>query len=123
MTPAEKSLAAVRALSEGRAPKRYLNCIPVQSLVIPPAPQPVVPVMSGGASAEYRPLPGSGRTLAEMTAKFQATNPGDFSSQDLADFAGNVTVQTVTTYLLKHPTIADRLTIGNARQSSNWRFL
>lgn len=82
MTPAEKSLEAVRALSEGRAPQRVLKCVPLGW-------QPAVPQR---VAIEVLPellqskLDHSRRKWGEATdllAQFREERTGRFTTHDI----------------------------------------
>ncbi len=80
MTAAEQSLAAVRALSEGRAPKKFLRTAPLQDYKAPLARRPALeplPVFAGRKT--YGPI----RPWLE---KFRATQPGLFTGAQFHDW-------------------------------------
>ena len=93
MTPAEKSLEAVRALAEGRAPRRVLQCVPVgwkEPVVKPaspsallatmlPPPRVKVPGMNLDGTPRKTPEP---RTFTRMVMEFLRETPGEFTTKD-----------------------------------------
>lgn len=77
MTPAEKTLAAVRSLSEGRAPKRVLNCVPVGTAA--PAVRPVTALLPPLPPPPFPGMPQGGGKLQFLLDRFLHVAPDRFS--------------------------------------------
>lgn len=79
-TSPEETLEHVRALSEGRAPKKYLRLEPLRDRVLVPRP-----------SGEFEELPvirlRSRQSVVEFYDKFQEATTGEFSTATFARFA------------------------------------
>jgi hypothetical protein len=82
------STEQVRALSEHRAPRRYLCTVPVQVFAVPPAPPAafVLPVALMTPPPATRTHVASGVAINLAMDLFQRSDPGEFTANDCTEF-------------------------------------
>ena len=78
-----------REIAEGRGPKRYLHCIPVQTRAALPAKAgwPADCLRPGPATPQPTKFTGEGPKMSEVLVRFRATRPGPFTLAWVGRFA------------------------------------
>lgn len=82
------STEAVRALSEHRAPRRFLHAVPVVEYRAPRAKSPEIApmlLMKSPADTVQQRLP-RGTSITTALELFRQSNPGDFTARECAEF-------------------------------------